>query len=71
MDTSLGRWEIKISSLNFSQPRWALKYRTKKIKRERRRRRKANKNGEQRTPWGADEKKNLGKEKERSIEKEK
>ena len=32
MDTWLGRWEFKISSLSFGQPRWALKNRTKKLK---------------------------------------
>ena len=58
MDTWLGRWEFKIYSLSFGQPRWALKNRTKKLKererrrtrRRRRRRRKGNRNGEQRTP---------------------
>jgi hypothetical protein len=28
----LGRWEFKISSLSFGQPRWALKNRAKKLK---------------------------------------
>ena len=55
MDIWLGRWEFKIFSLNFGQPRWALQNRTKKLKererrRTRRRRRKGNINGEQRTP---------------------
>ena len=54
MDTWLGRWEFKISSLSFGKPCWALKNRTKKLRerereRERRRRRKGNRNGEQRT----------------------
>ena len=55
MDTWLSSGEIKISSLSISQPRWALKNRTKKLReRERRRRRrrkkrKGNRNGEQRT----------------------
>ena len=32
MDTWLGRWEFKISSLSFGQPCWALKNETKKLK---------------------------------------
>ena len=55
MDTWLGSWEIKISSLSFGKLRWALKNRTKKLKererrRRRRRRRKGNRNGEQKNP---------------------
>ena len=53
LDMWLGRWEFKIYSLSFGQPRWALKNRTKKLKereRRRRRRRKGNRNGEERIP---------------------
>ena len=43
MDTWLGRWEIKIFSLSFSQPCWALKDRTKKLKERERKKKKKKK----------------------------
>ena len=43
MDTWLGRWEIKISSLSFGQPRWALQNRTKKLKEREREKKKKKK----------------------------
>ena len=57
LDTWLGRWEFKISLLNFGQPCWALKNRKKKLKEREKKKKK--------------KKKNLGEEKERPVEKEK